>query len=90
MRRWRYRIALKKAWKAAKNGELSTEELAKTAGRRIRYLLTTNPKLDCTLIDDIAFDLENFSGDDTEEFDYTWDRLYNWADHHDVWVETVL
>ena len=90
MRKWRYRIRLKSEWKAAKDGEWSTEKLATTAGRKIRRLLTLNPKLESVVIDDIAFDLENFTGDDVEEFDYTWDRLYDWADIHDVWVETVL
>ena len=90
MRRWKYRIALKKEWKAAKNGEMDVEVLTKEIGKKIRVLLADNPTLNGMFIDGVTSTLESFSGDDLDEFDDIFDNLYNWADVHDVWVETVL
>ena len=37
-------------------------------------------------LDDIIMDLDN--ADDEQEWDYSWEDFYDWADDNDVWIET--
>lgn len=37
-------------------------------------------------LDDIIMDLDN--SDDAQEWDYSWEDFYDWADDNEVWIET--
>lgn len=39
-----------------------------------------------TFLEDIAEGLA--TAEDTEDFDYWWDQLYDWADYDRVWIAT--
>ena len=80
MANWTHRIELKQEWQAAKDGEITIQQLA-------RVVYTKIVKLDVYETDMELFDLaENFDAlaDDADatadDFDYVWNDLYDWAD----------
>lgn len=87
MAKWVYTLQLTKEWKAAADNLIGVEEMAHCVGKSIREMLERMPELESVVIDDIATDFEGFEGSDVEEFDHSWERLYNWADWNRVWVE---
>jgi len=88
--RWQYRIKLKPSWQACKKDEISVEELAHRVASEVFRLLAKHPELSGRNIENIAICFAAFVGHDVNAFDYHMNRLYDWADQHAVWVETVL
>ena len=80
MATWTHRIELKAEWQAAKDGDMTIQQLARVVYNKI-------VKLDVYETDMELFDLaESFDAlaDDAsataDDFDCVWDDFYDWAD----------
>ena len=78
MSKWKYRLDVKDAWKAAEEGNLEINELASMVANRLKSF-----KVDDSVLKSLIARFESLaiSPSLTEsDFDPVWDDLYNWAD----------
>jgi putative heme iron utilization protein len=82
MAKWKYRIDVKDAWKQAKNGEITIQELAAIVVGQLKALEPYNRQSDPDLID-VVNEFESLAEDKNagrDDFDVVWEQLYDWGD----------
>lgn len=82
MAKWQSTLDVVEAWKAAQNDEISIQELASIVHKKLLDLPALGVNEDQGRLE-LAESFEDLSADPkatSNEFDYLWSYLYDWAD----------
>jgi len=86
MTNWIETLEVKEDWKLAEKDAITVQEFVKRTLPKLKSLKSRD-----NILSRIITELELFAGDDDldgDDFDEIWEKLYNWADYHKVWIRT--
>lgn len=88
MPNWKHHLDLKVEWKKGEENQITVQQLAAFAAKKLSKIDFHNDDVNFDR-DDFVDELEGLSEDLTatkDNFDNVWERLYDFADEHRLWI----